>query len=279
MKVLIACLASIAISGCASRPQEPPQSTQCTVAKPQEPKGLRLTWPKVVFTIEFSNLFAADPDSNPPKPGQAWVKIIKVDPAFGEIEWTKIHSEGRHIGWSEEEGVPTSIHRVFSAKNRRMVSVDFDTKARLVKIEVDKLVAYVSRHCPALKDNLARCPGPTGVNSAYKVNQVVIASESGPAEVVQELSGPGPTPDTLCRAHGGKGEAPKLTEEELGRAHTAEAETLLWSAESGWQSKNPRVRQRSRDSYRRLLKEFPAESVVTKNQERIKARAEADIED
>jgi hypothetical protein len=276
----IASLASLAISGCVSREREIPQSTAPAVANPREAKALRFTFPKGDFTIEFSNLQAGDPDAEPPTPGQAWVRIIKEDPVAGAVEWSKIHTAGWRIGGSIEDGVPASNHKVLSAKDQRGVPVDFDTKAVLAKVTVGKLVPHVSRHCPRRKeDPLAKCPGPENVKSFYKVNEVVITLESGANETLQEPSGRGPAPDGLCTSHGGKVDPPKWREEELKAVRTLEAENLLFGAEDGWRSKNPKVRKRSQDSYRRLLKEFPAESVVTRNIDRIKARAEAVIEE
>jgi len=241
-------------------------------------KGLRLILPRPVFTLEFTHLLCFY-DEDPPKPGQVYVTIVKEDPVAGIVEWSRIQKEGDRLGWSQYEEGPTSTHRVFSKKLGKIAEVDFDTKALLSKIQTDKLVLYESRHCPILKRPMQSCPGPTSVRLSYKVNEVSITTEGGSIEVLTMKSGPGPLVDSKCPAHGGNGQSPKWSEEQLGEFRAQEAQTLLWQAENGWLSKNPKVRARSRDAYRKLLKEYPTEAVVVNNRERIKARSEAEIED
>jgi hypothetical protein len=96
---------------------------------------------------------------------------------------------------------------------------------------------------------------------------------------VVKVFGPVPQGDALCPEHGGKGEGPKWTEDQLKAAKAQEAEEILFQADAGWLSKSPAVRTRSREAYRRLLEDFGATEIVTSNQARIKSRSEAEIED
>ena len=263
----IALLGSILFAAACARPTEeaPSAPVAAPVAKP-------------LFEIEFSNLLSF-PDEGPPKPGQAYVTIRKNDPDYGWVVWKKIQVEGERLGWVREDGKPTSLHRVFCSKLGKVVKVDFDTKALLKKVTTGKLVIYESRHCPILKKAMLKCPGPISVEASYKVDEAIYVTETGTPVVFSKPSGPGPKLDSLCPAHGGMGDLQTWSEEELKAVRAEEAEFLFSEAAEGRLSRNPKLRKQARDAYRRLLKEFPSEAVVSKNLDLIKARAEAEIED
>ncbi|HKS16620.1 MAG TPA: hypothetical protein VJU16_04855, partial [Planctomycetota bacterium] len=189
--IRIALLGSILLAaGCANPVQEPPPPP-VVVAKP-------------LFELSFSNLLSF-PDSDDEKPGMAYVTIRKNDPDCGWVEWKKIQREGERLGWVTEDGKQNSLHRVFSAKLGKMVKLDFDTKATLKRIVTEKLVVYESRQCPILQKPMVQCPGPIALKGTYKVDEAVVAWDSGKSERFTKLSGPGPLQDALCSSHGGQG--------------------------------------------------------------------------
>jgi hypothetical protein len=277
VKAIIACLVSMGLAGCDCGRPTATNLPPALVGQSPAPAKPSPKPSSEIFTFQFSNI-RSSPDADPPRPGQVYVTIIKDDPVAGRVEWRKIQYEGDRLGWTKDGEKLTSIYRVFG-KNGKLLRVDFDTKAVLERVTADKLIICESRHCPILERPLLRCPGPTVVKSSYKVNEVVIRLDSGKILTNSQLAGLGRAADTLCPSHGGRDEPLKWSEEQMKAIRSQEAETLYWQSEGDWLSKNPKVRARARDAYRKLLKEFPSEAVVTKYLERIKARAEADLED
>jgi len=121
------------------------------------------------------------------------------------------------------------------------------------------------------------CMGFSEWRSKVPVYEVILEEKSGRRIM---LRAPGPhakmPPDKHCSVHGGKIPARRATEAEK---NIVNAGYYLSEADEYWKSRNPKVRKLAQEAYRRLLKEFPTEAVVMRNLERIKERAEAEIED
>jgi hypothetical protein len=65
----------------------------------------------------------------------------------------------------------------------------------------------------------------------------------------------------------------------LTRAIEREAQELLWMADSGWTSKNPKTRARSQEIYGQLLREYADAKVVIDSQARLSERSKASIDE
>ena len=270
IKALIPGLMSMIVVACGSSPQ-------VTSAEPSIPVVTQSQPTAGEFSFEFSNM-QCDPDEDPPRPGSAYVTITKMDPKFGRVEWKKIQQEGDRLGWTERGDTVTSVHRVVTAGGKAVL-VDFNSGARLRRVVAGKIVVYQSRHCPFMERAMVKCPGPRIENSSYKVDEAVYTTASNTILTYSKPAGVGPRKDTLCPLHGGKDGPPPWTPEEIKKALGEEAERILGQAEGGWNSRNPKVRLRSRDLYRQLLKEYPTERVVIQYRDRIKERAAVEIEE
>jgi hypothetical protein len=238
--------------------------------------------PKRTFEFKFDNV-QKDLEADPPVKGTAWVTITKHDPVAGEVKINYIHTEGDRIGWKlNEKGEWTSKHKVTSARTRRTVEVDFNNGAVIKEIMTDVAVRYQYNRCKIVfaPPSVNPCEGIEVRTDAYRAIVVTYLDQEGILQVVQKPFGRGPEEDQLCTLHGGKipPNVPK-TEKERKDRNASLAANLLWEADEGWKSKNPKVRTKAQEAYLKLLKDYPSEAVVEKNRERIKARSQAQIED
>jgi len=251
-------------------------ASQAAQAQDSPPRELEST-PRL-FEFGFSNIQGEDPDAEPPKAAQVYIKVVKYDPDCGKVEWSGFYKVGDTIGVTpdKETGVPKSRHKVRSEKKRGTVPVDCDTGAQIKAIQTNQVVLYEYKECTPTP---AGCSGPRVLKDCYKVNRVVYIDEDGVEQVYETLAGMDRKPDRTCTLHGGKVEVRKITEAELKEWRSAEAVHLLKLADYDWGSKNPKTRRGAQENYRKLSKAFSSEAVVVKNLERIKARSEAEIEE
>ncbi len=207
-------------------------------------------------------------DASVPRAPEVLVAITRIDPELGLVQWKGFQVEGDTLGHSQLG----SIHRVFSPKQDQFLDINFDTGAVLEKVVVGRLIPTRFKKCPDLIPSLRLdCLGPYWVQSLYAVDEISYTDREGRQWTVR-IPETMPALDDLCCQHGGRRELRRFSDEE------EEAAWLLWQADDNWHSRNPKVRAMARDAYRRLLKEFSLESAVTRNLVRIKARAEAEIE-
>jgi hypothetical protein len=269
------------LAGLAACATQPPDSSSQSVVPPTIPETIAPapSGPKPPYTFTFQNFTYGDPEGEPPIPASVFLTIVKQDPVAGEVSWSRIHREGDQLGWSMEAGQVTSVHGVFSRSLGKKANVDFNVGLRLRRIATDQLVPYTSKHCPILETPMSACPGPTEVKMTYRVNEAILDGGSVVCFVVRTNSGPGPEADALCTAHEGEKAPPKWTGEHLKEARAREAALLLFEANNGWTSKNPKVRTRSQETYKKLRDEFSSVEAVKLNGDLIRTRAEATIED
>ena len=227
------------------------------------------------FTLAFSNITPGDPDAEPPVLPSAYVTLTKRDPDSGLVRWSKIQKEGDRIGWSDA----TFVHFVFSEKMGRRRPVDFDMKAVLSQIRCGKLVPYEFKTCSKPANPRVKCAGPAKQKDYYRVNSVVVSLESGTKLAFDYPDGPGPRKNALCFEHGGTEDLPLPPPEQVAKAIDREAQELLWEADSGWSSKNPKTRGRSKDTYSLLLRDFAGTKAVADNRERIAQRSKETVKD
>jgi hypothetical protein len=158
-----------------------------------------------IWEFHFSNISAGDEESNPPVPPTVYVKIVKYDPEAGKVEWVRIHQVASPLGFGDENGQVTSIHRVAAPKrNGKRIEVDFNSGAKILKIDANKTLAYKIRVCePKIVGEAMKCVGPTEKTEHRRVHMVTYLDEEGKQQVFQAEAGSGPLPDRLCEDHGG----------------------------------------------------------------------------
>ena len=242
----------LAIPGCASVPDPAPTPTPAR------------------FDYEFLNFVAGAKPS-------VMVKIRKDDPDYGPVMWSGVHHPGDTLGWSTEWGTLSSTHLVLSARKGKAVYVDFDTGVLIERIAVNQIVATKVKRCPIIWKPMPVCPGPKETSDVYRVNEVLCLERTGVKFTHQ--AGTFPTiGEDLCTAHGGRG-VPQWNQEKAKEDWGSQVASHLFDADNGWRSRNPKTRLKARDTYRRLVKEFPTIELVEKNWDRIKSRSEAEIEE
>jgi hypothetical protein len=232
-------------------------------------------------------------DSDPESAISVYVCVVKEDPVAGPVRWRGLHVEKGRIGWGREGTAWTSLHKVWSPRLQREVVVDFDSGTVVSRIRGDIGVNYAYAICKNDPDRMARtrCDGVRVIYDTWRADEVSYVDRSGILQVIRIPRDGAPKPNLLCTLHGGtspprtvlseseRKELDHMMDASLKGWRTCEAEALLFYAEDRWRSRNPRARMTAKESYRKLLLEFSSEAVVTRNFERIKARAEAEIED
>jgi len=233
-----------------------------------------------VWLFDFSNMLA-DPDAEPPKPGQAYVTILKFDSDAGWVEWKKIQHEGDLLGVIMEGGVEVSKHRVSSKKLGKTVSVDFKSGARIKKITTGKLVLYDYEECRPKRDEGGelQCEGPKPVKGAsYKVDELLYTDEDGKPVTFTKNAGPGPVTPFRCEKHGGAPPPKELTAEEKAAAKAKDAEVLLEEADVLWNKGTPEDQKKAIPKYKTLIERFKDVEIVKSRLKELTERSKKKFE-
>jgi hypothetical protein len=208
----------------------------------------------------------------------AYVQVTRKDPVHGLLVMVQKLRVGDSLGLPSKSEADT--RRRITGKLRelldREIAVEFDPQAKL--LSTSQYPDWSLRWC-----HVVSTPDGPGCLASFErrvavpVNEIVLQEKSG-KRITLRAANPGDKmpADERCSAHGGRICARILTEVEKKEAR---ATLQLFAADEDWKSKNPNVRRRAQVAYLRLLKESPLDTVVEQNRERIKARAEADLED
>lgn len=233
-----------------------------------------------MWQFEFNNVTAGDPDREKdgkpdPLPATVYVKIIKWDPEYGRVEWTKIHKDKSPLGFSEEEGKVTPIHPVRSPKKGGMVLVDFNCGGKIDQIIFEKLILYEYKLCkPKVgPGGVLACAGPETIKDHYKIHEILYTDEEGKKQRAERAAGPGPKSDVPCPAHGGAPPPRELTKEEKDAARNEEASKLLEDADRLWTSDTLADRKQAQEKYNKLVNSFPDVAAVKPRLGELKDRA------
>jgi hypothetical protein len=160
---------------------------------------------------------------------------------------------------------------------KKHVPVSFDTGAFIERIVVNHIESKKVKSCPIIREPMLECPGPEPAVSVWRLDEAHYKDRTGTPHTYRMgtvLS----DKDEVCVRHGGPNE-PRWSREKLKEVLEAQAAPVLLDADAGWLSKNPKIRSRARDGYRKLLEQYYTADLVTRNWDRIKSRSEAEIDD
>jgi hypothetical protein len=208
-------------------------------------------------------------------PHQAMIRIARETPDAGFVEWTRVHEEGARIGWSEYGG---TVHSVYSRMKDRDVNVDFDAGAVLSRVTPEIIIPYDYRTCARPVSAGSKCTGPRLLKDFYRTREVAVTFDGGVTEAFSFPVEPRRKRDTLCESHGGSDRS-LPSQEVLTQAIERVVQDLLRIADSGWTSKNPRTRARSRSIYEQVLRDYSDARGVVDNFARLSERSRASIEE
>ncbi|MBI4563669.1 MAG: hypothetical protein HY716_03120 [Planctomycetes bacterium] len=204
--------------------------------------------------------------------GSVWITIEKFDAVAGRVMERKVQKEGEKIGWwPATEGAPaTSKHPTWSARLRRTVDVDFDTKFVLKLIRMGQAYTYEYKKCPGGFN----CPGPMPTKDTMKINEIHYVTEEGKTEIYRIFSRE-PFADQLCPQHGGGAE---MTAEERKRKREEEAQSKLGEADQLWVSSARTDKLKAQRIYRDLLKDYSDTDPVQRRKSHIEDRVNVKVE-
>jgi len=209
---------------------------------------------------------------------RAYVRITKKDPVHGALVLEQSIAIGDPLGVTgDAKGARLSgLSPQLLSLLKGDPPVEFDPKAKLLSAAQHS--EWPIKVCILVKtaDGWG-CVDLEKRRVAVPVNEIVVQDQAGKKLTLRNSRPPGRMPsDQVCTVHGGRISARLLTEEEK---QEVRAVFQLDAADQDWRSMNPKVRRTAQETYAKLLKEFASTSVVRKSEDRIKSRAEAEIED
>ncbi|HZL73247.1 MAG TPA: hypothetical protein VFC86_12370 [Planctomycetota bacterium] len=228
-----------------------------------------------IWRFEFNQFTAGDRDAEPPILPTVWVKIIKYDPVAGEVSWTRIHKEGKPLGFDENG---TSVHGTYSDRLKRQLPIDFNCGGKIEKIEFAKEIDYEFQVCNVKQGPMGPdCSGPEKIKAKYKVNEVTYTDEDGKKQTFR--SEPvGRNADKLCPNHGGAPPPKELSADEKKAQRETEASKMLDEAETLWHSEKAGDKKKAQDIYKKLLASFSDTDAVKPRKSDISDRSKKKIE-
>jgi hypothetical protein len=219
--------------------------------------------------------------SNPFKPaegkGKVYVTIEKFEKGVGKVQIRHIHDEGDVLGfWEEAPGAgPTSIHKI-SVPPGRVLQVDWNTGATLMKVQPTKVTVDVEKCRPKIS-----AQGNEGCDRIVEkrtvtTNLIVYKDADGEHKMYSPA-----LPDTneRCEQHGGRPkpaprvkdpanpDAPAVDPKEAARLKKeAEAQALYEKADEALEKQNFPL---AKSYYEKLLKDFKTTDFVAKEKQSV----------
>jgi hypothetical protein len=159
------------------------------------------------------------------------------------------------------------------------VEVDFNSGAKLVSIEADKLIPYEYKVCEMK-------PGPGGLVCAgtetkkdkYRANVIKFIDEEGKPQETQWATSTARMQDNLCPDHGGAPPPKALSPEEVAAEKEKEIEKLLDEADRLWASDKPADQRKAQEKYLKIIKAHENSPAVKARRTEINDRVKKKIE-